>query len=293
MNTIEIYQNALKDIVEELTLNNNVLSIFVFGSMVTGDLWEGSDIDLLIVYNRETNEIRDVYTEKNNVPIHIKSINFYTFENTYMQKGNVNTLLSSKLIYSSNKNIDKIYDEVRYLINFEKGIWNLVYFANTLKLCRICKKYIHTGGVVTSYEVLIRLLGEFSKLVLNVQGYVVSKDSISMACNLDDKFNDVVNGLISNKDSFNNINYTIEYIEKFLKVNINKITAELTKYLRENNEYKSAFDLSKSEKFNKYNIKFEYILNYLYEMKLLQKDLKSVKDSNGIIITNEKVYKIK
>lgn len=293
MNTIEIYQNALKEIVDELTLNKEVISIFVFGSMVTGDLWEGSDIDLLVVCNRKSKDIRDIYTEVQEVPIHVKMINFETFEDTYMDKRNVNMLLSSKLIYSNSRLIDKIYDEIKYLINFEKSVWNLVYFSKTLKLSRVCKKYIHTGGVVTSYEVLIRLLGEFSKLILNIQGYVVSKDSISMACNLDDKFNYIVKELLSNEVTINNIEDTIDYIEKYLKDNVNIITNELLNYLRSCNEYNSAFDLSKSDKFNKYNIKFEYILNYLYEMNVLERQLRTVFDLNGVKITNEKVYKIK
>ena len=66
------YQNAYKEITEILKKNTNILSIFVFGSMVSGDLWEGSNIDLFAIYKDDFNEIRDVYSEVLEIPVHIK-----------------------------------------------------------------------------------------------------------------------------------------------------------------------------------------------------------------------------
>lgn len=61
------YQNAYKEITELLKKNNNILSIFIFGSMVSGDLWEGSNIDLFVIYKEDFHEIRDVYSDRKSV----------------------------------------------------------------------------------------------------------------------------------------------------------------------------------------------------------------------------------
>ncbi|MDF1538515.1 MAG: nucleotidyltransferase domain-containing protein [Candidatus Thorarchaeota archaeon] len=43
------YNVALESFVEQLQKDTNILAAFVYGSMVCGDVWEASDIDMLIV----------------------------------------------------------------------------------------------------------------------------------------------------------------------------------------------------------------------------------------------------
>ncbi len=47
------YQTAFNNVVDRLKNNESVLAVMVFGSMVTGDLWEESDIDLFVVMNED------------------------------------------------------------------------------------------------------------------------------------------------------------------------------------------------------------------------------------------------
>ena len=51
------YQKSYKEITEILTKNTDVIAIFVFGSMVTGDLWEESNIDLFVIYKDEFEQV--------------------------------------------------------------------------------------------------------------------------------------------------------------------------------------------------------------------------------------------
>ncbi len=43
------YTAALDSFVEQLQNDPNILAAFVYGSLVRGDVWEESDIDMLIV----------------------------------------------------------------------------------------------------------------------------------------------------------------------------------------------------------------------------------------------------
>lgn len=47
------YQTAFNNVINRLRNNESVLAVMVFGSMVTGDLWEESDIDLFVVTNED------------------------------------------------------------------------------------------------------------------------------------------------------------------------------------------------------------------------------------------------
>ncbi|MHA2242202.1 MAG: nucleotidyltransferase domain-containing protein [Candidatus Thorarchaeota archaeon] len=43
------HQAALDSFVEQIQKDPNILAAFVYGSMVQGDVWEESDIDMLLV----------------------------------------------------------------------------------------------------------------------------------------------------------------------------------------------------------------------------------------------------
>lgn len=66
------YQKSSEKLINVLKTNKKVLAIFAFGSIISGDLWEESDIDLFIVYKDIFDNVRDIYSEILGVPVHIK-----------------------------------------------------------------------------------------------------------------------------------------------------------------------------------------------------------------------------
>ena len=73
-NKIIEYQKVYKSIINDLSNNSNVLGVTVFGSMVAGDVWEDSDIDLFVILNEVGDGIKDIYGEKSGISIHLKII---------------------------------------------------------------------------------------------------------------------------------------------------------------------------------------------------------------------------
>lgn len=288
------YQNAFTEITEGLKKNDDILAIFIFGSMVNGDLWEGSDIDLFVICNDEFHEVRDVYTEVLTIPVHSKFISKKTFIECYEGEGIKgvirNTLISSKLIFSKDDDISNIYSGTRYAINVDKEKWNLVYLGNTLKDIGVCKKYLHTGGIYTSYEVLIRVLDNFSKLYLNMKGYVVSKDSVKMACNLSDSFDNLVEELFSSNVSSDSIEKAIDFLENHLDNTIKETVVLLLNFLEGKDKYLSSYEIENDSEFINFNIRIEYILKYLHKKDIVQREFRDFNNPFGDKLTEECVY---
>lgn len=295
--TIIEYQNAFSEITEGLKKNKDIVAIFVFGSMVTGDLWEGSDIDLFVICNEAFHKVRDVYTEVLQIPVHSKFLSKKRFIESYEGegiKGTIrNTLISSKLIYSKDEDISNIYSDTRYSINLDRDRWNLVYLGNVLKDIGVCKKYLHTGGLYTSYEVLVRVLDNFSKLYLNTKGYVVSKDSLKMACNLSDSFDNLVQELFSSNIDKRTIENTLKFIENHLNYTVKETVKLLLDFLEEKSEYLSSYEIEKDNLFINFNIRIEYILKYLYSKDLVNREFRDFNDPLGNKLSDENVYAYK
>lgn len=288
------YQNAYKEITEKLMKDKNTLAIFVFGSMVNGDIWEGSDIDLFVIYESNFDKLRDVYLEISDIPVHIKFLSKKSFKKSLLElpkEGDlINILISSKLIYSLDNEVSEIYQNNIYSIKKEKDLSNLVYIGELLKEIGVCKKYLSTGGILTAYEIIFKALNSFSKLYLNLNGYRVSKDSLSMACNLNDNLNDSINKLIYEKEKEIYISKTLNIIDNFIDNNLEMATYELINILNKENKKLSAYDLKNIEPFKNFNIKMEDILKRLYYKGFINKEKRGSFNNSNEILYEENVY---
>jgi len=291
------YQKSSEKLINVLQDNKKVLAIFAFGSIISGDLWEESDIDLFVVYKDVFDNVRDIYSEILDIPVHIKILNKERFLALYENDGNKgvirNLLISSKIIFSRDDEIESIFNKAKYSLDKYRETWNLVYLGNVIKDIRVTKKYLQNDIVFTSYEVLIRALDSFAKLYLNLNGYTVSKDAVKMVINLNNKFNAIVENLFNNKCTKENIQSTVYYIEKFLDENINEASKILLDYLYDKNIFLSSYEIKNSELFKEFDIKIEDILKELYKRKLIIKNTKNSELYCNEKLISENVYSYK
>lgn len=291
------YQNSYLEITEILKKNPNVISIFVFGSMVSGDLWEGSNIDLFVIYKDGFNKIRDIYSEVLDIPVHIKFLSKESFKNYLKSAGKrdliKNYLMSSKLIYSIDNEINELNQQVLYMIDKDKGRWNLSYLGNFYKEVGICKKYLSKGSRYTAHELLIRALNNFSMLYLSINGYTVTKDSLSMACNLNDELNVRVQNLLYKEVTEDSIKALLNYMEGYLEFNIIKAAKEMIDFIKKENRELSAFEIDNNNYFENFKIKTEEILKVLHNNNILVKEKREFRDEKGILLSMENVYRYK
>lgn len=290
-------QNSFQSIVNTLRKNKMVLAIFTFGSIVSGDVWDESNIDLFVVYDNEFENLRDVYSEVLGVPVHTKILHKKTFIELVECDGKKafvkNLLTSSRLVFSRDDEIMQVYNKARYSNNNISNRWNLVYLGKLLKDLGICKKYLQIGGLSTSYEVLIRTLDSYSRLYLNLNGYAVTKDSLTMAINLNNSFNEVMDKLFNEKLSKESISSTINYIERYIDENIVIASQVILDYLFQKKNKVSSYEIMREEEFKDFEIKIEYILKDLTKRKLIVKDKRIFEDSLGNRILDENVYSAK
>ena len=292
--TVLELQDAFQTVVNQINKNKKVVALFTFGSIVSGDVWEESDIDLFLIYEDGFEKIRDVYSEVREVPVHTKILNKNSFLELYKndgKKGFAKKLLcNSKLVFSRDNEISSAYNNSRYTMPSHTEVWNLVYLGKLLKDIGISKKYLQNGGLKTSYEVLIRTLDSFSKLLINLNGYTVTKDSLVMATNLSNNFKEVVDKLFMEPINEKIIKDTINYIEKFLDDNIVRASSALIDYLCEEYEYMNSYEISSYNAFKEFDIKMENILKELAKREVISKKSRALYDEEGNLILDENVY---
>lgn len=288
------YQKASEKLINSLKSNRKVLAVFAFGSIVNGDLWEESDIDIFVVYKDQFYNIRDVHSEILDIPVHMKVLckdKFMELYDNNGKKGEIrNMLTSSKLVFSRDEEIEVLFNKAKYSMDKFTEIWNMVYLGNLIKDLGVSKKYLYNDKLVTSFEVLIRALDSFSKLYLNISGYTASKDAIKMTMNLNNRFNTLVENLIQKDLKHEYINDLVTYIDNYLDENISIASKFLLNYLEEKNTYLSSYEIKNDEIFNQFDIKIEEILKELFKYGFIEKKSRKLELPAREKLINENVY---
>lgn len=282
-------------IVESLKLNEEVLATMVFGSMVSGDLWKESDIDLLVIIKERMDNIKNIYMEQNGVPIHIKLMGkskFVLLNENDIKGGFFHRIFaSSKLVFSKDKDITEKYDSGRYYPDIDREKWNMVYISDLLKSIGLCKKYLNNNRIYTSYYSAVKCVEEFSKLYINYSGYMINKDDVNMLININDDFKNYIDKLFFSKDNVEEaIIQAIKKIEEFINKNMKSITSILIDFMRDKDKKLSAEDISTDIVFKEFSINFEEILSKLWEFKIIRKETREYKIRNGKSLCVENVY---
>lgn len=295
--TILQYQKAYIATVDKLKSNKSVLAIMVFGSMISGDLWDGSDIDFFVIIDEELKFIKNIYTEENEIPVHIKLVgkNKFLMLNENDLKGGFfhRIFASSKLVFSNDMEITARYDSGRYYPDIDRKKWNMVYLGNAIKSMDTCKKNLTSGSIYTAYCEIFKCIDEFSKLYVNYSGYMINKDAVSMLTNADGNFKKCIDGLLFEKENIDEaIKSTVDYIEKMIDSNIKEISDVLIDYMRKKDCFLSEEDINNDPLFSGFDINSEQILNKLWQLNIIKKKSREYKLKNNVSLLNENVYYI-
>ena len=296
-NLVVRYQKAFAKVINRLKAKDSVLAVMVFGSMVTGDIWEESDIDLFVITKDEPNMIKNIYTEEKAVPIHMKLMSkevFLQLHENDLRGGFIHRIFaSSKLVFSKDASVTNRYNDGRYYPDMDRERWNVVYLGNVLKLLGGCKKYLMSGRQLSAYSICIACVEEYAKLYINFSGHMISNDAMSMCMNLDSEFKRCIENLFDKSKSMEaSIEDIITFITFQVDIHIKNMANFLIKHLEDSKKKLSAEDIKADGMFKGLDVEIEEILSELSKKNIIKKDFRDHRHISGEILVKEKVYYI-
>lgn len=290
------YQKVFNKFVQRFKKNKNVLAVMVFGSMVSGDLWEESDIDMFVIINEDLKDIKNIYITDNDIPVHIKLLSKKKlfFHNHNNLDGFIHRVFAgSRLVFSKDNEITLKYDNDRFYKDIDKNRWNLVYLGNYIKLLSTCKKYLDREPIYTAYSFMMKCVEEYSKLLVNASGYMINNNVINLAAGMNDEFKTALDRLIFSKDNLKEaMLQIINCMEKHIDKNIKDMTKYLLQFMHEKDALLSSEDIKNEEVFMNFNINFEDILVKLVKLNLVKMECRDYTTLDGTKLLKENVYYI-
>ncbi len=291
---IRNYQKAYNKVIEKLQKNENVLAAMVFGSMVTGDLWEESDIDYFAITNSRKDEIEDIHSKEQGIDIHIRFMSKKKFFELYEKKLEgvfVHRLMcTSKLVFSNDAEITEKYDLCRFIPHEYRGMWNMVFIGRLIKNLKECRKYLKKDNISTSFTIMVKCIEEYSKLYLSINEYSISKNAVTIATNLNDTLYKLVKDLyVLEEDKKEILKTLVEYLNSEITKNLRDVCYILIEFLKEYKMPINSYELSKKEPFSEYMMNLPEILDKLAELQIIKQTERDY-EVEGITVFKEKVY---
>ena len=95
------------------------------------------------------------------------------------------------------------FDGGRYYPDVDRERWDMCFLGKLLKNIGVCKKYLRNDGIYTSIQYCCKICRRvFKTYILILSGYMISKDVMTMAMNLNDGFRKCVDKLFFNKQTY-------------------------------------------------------------------------------------------
>ncbi len=293
--TILQYQKAFNSVVDRIKIDESVLSVMVFGSMVTGDLWEESDIDLFVIMEENFEKIRDIYTQEKGIPVHIKLMGKEKFIQIYsdnLKGGYIHRIFSSsRLVFSKDMDITIRFDGGRFFPDVDRERWGMFFLGKLLKDMGVCKKYLWSNGIYTSYTTAIRCIEKYSRLYVNSSGYMISKDVLAMAMNLNEDFKQCVDKLFFEKTNIEDtIQETMRFLEESINSSIKSNCSLLLNYMRQQDKFLSAEEIMEEDLFVDFDIDMEELLKKLWQSDIIKKETRDFTMEKDKVLFKQNVY---
>lgn len=295
-NLIIEYQKVYQQVTQRMNETKDVLAAFVFGSMVTGDLWENSDIDFFVIYQGEGKGVRNVYSSAEGVPVHFKVMSKEEFmsmkalevKGSYLHR----IFSSSKMVFSKDPDITMRYNNSRFYPEMDRRKWTLSYLGRLIKSIDSTDKFLHNRNLYGAYNSLLESMELYASVYVNSRGYLISKDTIGMVAGLDPEFQERYLYLVSGEDLSEKIISVNKYLKKTIDKEIMEASEVILAYFREKSQPMSAREIIQDDFFNNFDIQMEGILNLLYSKNLLKREYRAVTTPEGSELIKENVYSL-
>ncbi|MFW9977156.1 MAG: nucleotidyltransferase domain-containing protein [Candidatus Thorarchaeota archaeon] len=175
------YTSALDSFVEQLQRDSNILAAIVYGSLVRGDVWSESDIDMLIITKDESLPYQQHWLKDGDILIQIdvhSRKNFRDWMDVPLQGSVLHHIIyTGKLLFSNDDTITEYYENPSRIGDRDKSLGMMIYADNALGyLSKVRKSIVHQKDAMLAFRWLNGLILQVAHLEVLSHGDVPSRE---------------------------------------------------------------------------------------------------------------------
>ena len=237
--TRERFENALEIVQDDLELDDHVLAAILCGSLSYDEVWDKSDIDLVVITTDEKKSLaHDISLVAEDVNIHTALIPRNEFkrnlEAAHRNSFQHSIYARSKLLFSKDPSIDEVYEQLDKLGKHDLHIQMMGHAQHTVVLLYKAKKWhlIKDDPHYTAHWVL-NTASCLASVVVSRAGRLVDREALVEATGIEPElFKLIYTDLFDKKITNKALGAAIDAIDAYLEPLAEDLFEPVIEYLR-------------------------------------------------------------
>lgn len=244
------FDNALEAFVEFIQQDKSIQVALLFGSLVEGNVWEKSDVDIILVSNDEKNPYKFYWLEQDdlNFQVTIYSRNRFKrmFEQNLSGSWFQHMLSTCKILFSEDETINEYVQQIQSPGKRDVEMQILYIIAMILGNLEKAEKYLRNkNDVVQSYLFISRLLDHLAQVVVLLNGEIPGREVIEQALKYEaEMFTRILTRVIEEKTDTEKMYDIIDLIKTYVVEKTEIIFRPVIDYFKNEPEIRTISDLT-------------------------------------------------
>lgn len=232
------YRAATDSFLEKARTDNNVIAVYIYGSLARGDLWEGSDLDVIVVTKDQRGDRKTVVVVEDGIVGHADVFSRSAFrrfhERVLRGSPGHHVFTSGKLLWTSDESLHDYYQEVSVIGEHDRELLAMRYAVIAIADMYSVKKSLscHQDSVY-AFIWLLEVIKSLAGVETVLNGHVVEREVIrqALACN-PETFKALFTDLIQGEKDLPAMEHILSLVDDYLAERAELIFRPLLAFLK-------------------------------------------------------------
>ncbi|NPD89707.1 MAG: nucleotidyltransferase domain-containing protein [Asgard group archaeon] len=244
------FDEALETFVDFIKEDKNIITAVLFGSLIEGNVWEKSDVDIFLISNDEKVPYRFYWLDQDdlNFQVSVYSRNNFKrqFERSLTGSWFQHMINTSKILFSKDETISEYIQQAQSPGKRDVELQILTIVAMVIGDLEKAEKFlIMKNDVAQSYLFIVRLLDRLAQIEVLLNGEVPKREVLEQAMKYKSElFDTIFTSVILETTNKVKMEDIIRLIRTYLEERTESIFSIIIDYFREEQEVRSITDIT-------------------------------------------------
>ena len=231
------FQAAFDSFLVKVKRDPTIIAVYIYGSLVRGDMWDGSDLDVYAITRDERVTRKMVILVENGITFHCDVISRSQFRRIHerMLRGSIqhHIFTSGKLVYSTDRSLETYYQDLTFVGGRDREMLALYYGTMVIATRHSVRKSLFAHKDPTYMFIwLLEVSRHLACIGIAMQGESIQRETLHQVVRLNPKvFEPIINGLLHGSKDLESLMKVLELVEKYMEQNATLIFKPLLAYL--------------------------------------------------------------
>jgi predicted nucleotidyltransferase len=243
------FQEAFDSFLEKIKQDPKIIGVYVFGSLARGDMWEGSDLDVVAITSDEKSS-RDVFVLiENGVVFHCDVISRSYFRRSHerMLRGSIphQMFTTGKLVYATDDSIQDYYQDLAVVGDRDREMLACYYGTAVIGYRHsVRKSLLAHKDPLYMFIWLLEDIRYMANIEVVLRGETIQRESLHQAVQLNPEvFEPMVSRLLQGPKDLDSLHEILGVIEAYMEENARKIFSPILSYLQNEGDFRGISEI--------------------------------------------------